>query len=129
MAETPTTMEADMDAAGAHSPDDIDVRRILVAGAIVVATIIIAVIAAALVRNGLSGWFGASASPQVPRPPAVDGPALQPTPATDLEALRAEKRRMLNEYRWLDREKGIARIPIAQAMQRVVQDAARGAGK
>ena len=50
-------------------------------------------------------------------PPAIAGPvALQPDPAHDIAAFRAQKRQWLGTYGWVDREHGIARIPIERAM-------------
>lgn len=51
------------------------------------------------------------------------GPQLQLNTAADLVKFRAQKEQQLNSYGWVDRDKGIAHIPIAQAMQDV---AARG---
>ena len=48
------------------------------------------------------------------------GPQLQLNTAADLEKFRAQKEQQLNSYGWVDRGKGIAHIPIAQAMQDVV---------
>lgn len=54
------------------------------------------------------------------KPPA---PVLQLDPAADLEKFRAQESAQLDSYGWVDRAHGIARIPIAQAMEDV---AARG---
>ena len=51
-------------------------------------------------------------------------PRLQTNDAGDLARLQAEQRGRLGGYAWVDREKGIAAIPIEEAMKRVV---ARGA--
>ena len=51
-------------------------------------------------------------------------PRLQTNDAGDLAKLQAEQRDRLNRYSWVDRDKGIAAIPIEEAMKRVV---ARGA--
>ncbi|MEH6953106.1 hypothetical protein V4R08_18020 (plasmid) [Nitrobacter sp. NHB1] len=51
-------------------------------------------------------------------------PRLQTNDAADLARLQAEQRGRLAGYAWVDREKGIAAIPIEEAMKRVV---ARGA--
>jgi len=51
-------------------------------------------------------------------------PRLQTNDAGDLAKLQAEQRDRLNRYTWVDRDKGIAAIPIEEAMKRVV---ARGA--
>ena len=48
-------------------------------------------------------------------------PALQEDPHKDLERLRESERQVLNSYGWVDREKGIARVPIEEAMKRVLE--------
>jgi hypothetical protein len=53
-------------------------------------------------------------------PPA---PELQLNTAADLAKFRDEQQQQLDSYGWVERGKGIAHIPIAQAMQDV---AARG---
>jgi hypothetical protein len=50
-------------------------------------------------------------------------PRLQNRPTTDLETLRAEERRLLSTYGWVDETKGIVRIPIEEAMRRTVLEA------
>ncbi|MGE5170340.1 MAG: hypothetical protein ACM3JC_08205 [Rudaea sp.] len=49
-------------------------------------------------------------------PPIAGAVQLQPAPAEDIAALREEKRRMISAYAWVDRAKGIARIPIDRAI-------------
>jgi hypothetical protein len=44
-------------------------------------------------------------------------PRLQEAPVRDLEAIRAAEDRLLNSYGWVDEQKGVARIPIARAME------------
>lgn len=51
------------------------------------------------------------------------GPQLQLNPAADLQKFAAQEDTQLDSYGWVERGKGIAHIPIAQAMQDV---AARG---
>ena len=51
-------------------------------------------------------------------PPA---PRLQVTPRQDLRDLRAREDEMLNSYQWVDRNAGIVRIPIAEAMKLTVE--------
>ena len=51
-------------------------------------------------------------------PPA---PRLQPTPAADLAAQRAEERALAESYGWIDEAAGIARIPVKEAMRLVVE--------
>lgn len=47
-------------------------------------------------------------------------PALQKTPQNDLKRFELEQRMALSGYGWVDRPKGIARIPIEEAMRIVI---------
>ncbi len=40
-----------------------------------------------------------------------------PSPAVDLEQLRQSDKQILNNYGWVDRQNGIVRIPIDEAMK------------
>lgn len=46
-----------------------------------------------------------------------EGVRLQTAPLTDLQALRAEERKILNGYGWMDQAAGVVHIPIDQAIQ------------
>jgi hypothetical protein len=46
-----------------------------------------------------------------------EGVRLQTAPFADLEALRAEERKILNGYGWVDQGAGVVHIPIDQAMR------------
>ena len=48
-------------------------------------------------------------------------PRLQDTPQQDMSALRAKQESLLKEYGWVNKEAGIARIPIEEAMRMVVE--------
>jgi hypothetical protein len=48
-------------------------------------------------------------------------PQLQQQPVLDLKTFRAEEDQVLNSYAWVDRPKGVVRIPIAQAIDLIVQ--------
>jgi hypothetical protein len=47
-------------------------------------------------------------------------PELQVSPQDDLRKFEAAQRAALSGYAWIDRSKGLARIPIAEAMQIIV---------
>jgi len=47
-------------------------------------------------------------------------PRLQVHPREDLRELRAREDSMLHTYGWVDKESGIARIPIDEAMKLIV---------
>jgi hypothetical protein len=50
---------------------------------------------------------------QRPLPPQ---PRLQTDPFTDITALRAKEREVLDEYAWVDKNTGVVRIPIERAI-------------
>ena len=52
-------------------------------------------------------------------------PRLEANPAADLAAERRREEGMLEGYAWVDRERGVARIPVQRAMEVL----ARGSGK
>jgi hypothetical protein len=51
-------------------------------------------------------------------PPA---PALQVTPARDLQQYLASQKAVLNSYGWVDQKAGVMRIPIDRAMDLLLQ--------
>jgi hypothetical protein len=61
------------------------------------------------------------------RPPAVrrrlppPEPRLQADPAADLRLMRAEEDAELNDYAWVDRSRGVIRLPIDRAMALLLQ--------
>jgi hypothetical protein len=59
-----------------------------------------------------------AAGQQDGRPPA---PRLQDNPQQELRELRARQESLLNGYGWVDKEAGVARIPIEDAMKMVVE--------
>jgi hypothetical protein len=48
-------------------------------------------------------------------------PRLQTDPRDDLEHLRETEDRVLESYGWVDRDAGVVRIPIDQAMRLAVE--------
>jgi hypothetical protein len=49
------------------------------------------------------------------------GPRLQTNPEADLHRLLADEHERLTGYHWIDRQKGIVRIPIEQAMRKLAR--------
>jgi len=54
--------------------------------------------------------------------PRYPDPQLQPNPAADMARFRDEEMRQLNGAGWIDKAKGIAHIPIADAMRKIAQE-------
>jgi hypothetical protein len=71
-----------------------------------------------LTAAGSAGALRLLARPSVPArasalPPE---PRLQTDPAGDLRRLRAEEDAALGSYGWVDRARGVIRVPVARAM-------------
>ena len=60
----------------------------------------------------------ADASASLLEPP---GPRLQVRPEIELAAFRAQEDAILSSYAWVDKEQGIVRIPVEEAMRLVVE--------
>ncbi|MGO8953609.1 MAG: hypothetical protein ACLPWS_07245 [Rhodomicrobium sp.] len=67
-------------------------------------------------------WSTRDVAPPFPRP--FPKPQLQSTPLSDLHTLQQRQEAQLKGYAWVDRDRGIIRIPIQRALQMI---AARGA--
>ena len=93
-------------------------RALIYAGIGLVGAIVLILITSAIM------YFSYSASTVFPHaattpisPPKVTGPALQVSPAANLQAYRQTQQAQLNSYGWVNQSQGIARIPIDLAMQ------------
>lgn len=53
--------------------------------------------------------------------PRNDAPRLQVDETADINAYRAKQNLLLNEYAWIDKSAGTVRIPIEQAMKRLLE--------
>jgi hypothetical protein len=56
-------------------------------------------------------------TPTVPAPDMSPAPDLQVASSLDYQQMRAAEEAQLHSYRWVDREAGIAAIPIKRAME------------
>ena len=79
---------------------------------------------------GIATFFKGSLVKQDPAPamlvearePRVPpGPNLQPNPTAELAAFRAAEDLELAKWAWVDKEKGVARVPVARAMEIVLE--------
>jgi hypothetical protein len=101
-----------------YTGGDLNLRGLGWGAAIIVGGIACALLAAALMLRERG-----PAANTPPQPFQGTTPLLQPAPQPDRAAYFAEKHRLLDSYGWVDRQAGIARIPLDEAMKLV---AARG---
>jgi hypothetical protein len=114
-----------------HEESDVNIRAILAFGAgLVLVTAVICFLLWLLFgyftnreARASTREFPLAAEQQNRMPPE---PRLQTNPKEDLRVLRARDEALLKSYGWTDKDAGIARIPIEEAMKLVV---ARGLPK
>lgn len=100
-----------------HEPQGLASGRLALAGVILAAgTLLVLILCFFLWRSHVSR------SPAVATYPAQ--PRLQPRPARDLATFRREQK---NEdiWGWVDRQHGVARIPVERAMQLMARETPR----
>lgn len=109
-----------------HEESDVNIGAILAFGAGLAGVAIVV----SIVVWGLFRYFDARESQQQPAayplaakqeqrlPPE---PRLQTNPRQDLADLRSAEDQTLTTYGWVDRNAGVVRIPVAEAMKLVIQ--------
>ena len=100
-----------------YEPSDIEVRRVLWIGV----TFVVVVSLSAVLLGGLVWLFEAASPPALVSPLEREelvppAPRLEALPMETLEQVRGRENDLLRTYGWVDREAGIARIPIDRAM-------------
>ena len=109
-----------------HETSDVDLRGLLrfVGGLVAAAVVIPALVGLLFVyfarreARPVSLEFPLAATEQNRVPPE---PRLQTSPREDLQNLREREDMVLKSYGWVDRNAGIVRIPIEEAMKLTVQ--------
>ncbi len=107
-----------------HEVHDVNLRPILRFGLVL---LIAAVVIYGLLWWMLRAWTNADlqVQPQVPpaavTPQPMQGPGVQPFPASELDALRAAQMAHLEAYGWIDRAQEVVHIPVMHAMQLLVE--------
>jgi hypothetical protein len=102
---------------------DLSARPIAWVGMAIVA-VVACVVASVFVLLHLWGVDPGADRLHMPTTVLVPGPVVQSAPQQDLRAYRAEKQRILEGAAWVDAQRGIARIPIADAMALLAASAA-----
>ena len=97
-----------------YEPDQPRLAGLVLGALAIVGAVVLAIVVAWLIVRGLA----ADETAEKPRQPPtiVGGPSLQAAPERDFPAFHAEKSKLIHEYGWVDRSRGIVRIPIEQAM-------------
>jgi len=93
---------------------DINVRGVVLAVGALAAITLVAVVLVWRLFTDLSKRDAETSAQPSPT-------ASQPDPVQDLRQLREEEARILEGYRWVDRDAGIARIPIERAMKLIIE--------
>ncbi|MGE0451003.1 MAG: hypothetical protein AB7Q29_15630 [Vicinamibacterales bacterium] len=112
---------------GTVEPDAVNVRGILGMTAGLIVVTILAHVAMYFTFNLMAHQIDASNPPRMfPVAPLADEreppqPRLQTDPKADLADLRAGEEAILNGYQWVDRNRNVVRIPIADAMRLTLQ--------
>lgn len=107
--------------AAKHETSDVSIRPL----AIFLALMTVTLLAVGGIVAGLFRWFEAQAGSHDPpapahaddrAPPVITEPLLQVSSRRDLQELRSREERVLGATEWVDRETGVARIPIERAI-------------
>ncbi|HVO93958.1 MAG TPA: hypothetical protein VMT22_14005 [Terriglobales bacterium] len=115
---------APVSGAPGHELSDLDPKKIGWFG-IALALLMIAVVAVSYL---LFDYFYTTVSRARPQPSPLSysreptpEPRLSVKPGDELKALRTEETKLLEGYDWIDRDRGIVRIPIARAIDILAQ--------
>jgi hypothetical protein len=109
-----------------HETTDVNVKGILLFGAGLFVTAVIVHLLVWVLFGFFSGRADVRAVRQYPLTAGRENqlppePRLQANPRDDLIDLHAHEEEVLTTYGWVDKEKGIVRIPIEEAMKIVVE--------
>ena len=113
---------------GAHETTDASSRPIVLAGAAILALVLLS---SAGVWVLIGHYARREAAASAPNPLASYGPKkppaprLQTEPRKELQAMRAGEDATLHAYGWVDRGAGRVRIPIERAMELVAKSGGR----
>jgi hypothetical protein len=119
-------METEHNPATRHEESDVNIRAIFAFGLGLFAVAVVIHALMWLLFMYFAGRSEASAEPSRPLPGIEKAalppePRLQTTPRQDLVDLRTQESALLDSYGWVDRNEGIVRIPIDEAMRLTLQ--------
>jgi hypothetical protein len=121
---TPTG-PADVNPRVHHETSDVSIRGILISAAVLIAVTIVSAIALWFLQYDLERRRKAADRPPFPGATVTfknfPDPQMEVAPAAALEIVREEEQKNLNARGWVDEKSGVARIPIDEAMNRIVE--------
>jgi hypothetical protein len=105
-----------------HEEKDVGAKAVLITAAAFLPFCVLM----ALVVFVLFGFFErtrpeAEVSPLAPTRELPPNPRLQVYPRVDLQEMRTRENVLLHQYAWIDKDKGIVRIPIERAIELIAQ--------
>lgn len=102
-----------------HQPAGISVRGVLWGGLAIAFGITLAALVAYLLWQRWDAPSGAQfpGAPNTGAVPTSVQPLLQSAPQQERAQYFAEKQRLIESWEWIDRQHGIARIPVEQAIR------------
>ena len=112
---------------GSYEGTDANPRTLVIWGLVLLSVLVFSIAAAWVVFDVLTAV--AERNDRKPSPLASTdgprGPRLLTNEPANLEAVLEEQDRILDSYGWVDKERGVVRIPIEEAMALLVKEAAK----
>ncbi len=102
-----------------HERTEIDVGRVTRIGLVMALILVLSLLAVGALFHAFDRAHpgrGSEAAPRVFEAQLPPQPRIQVHPGRDLRQVRALEDEHLNHYAWIDRSRGIARVPIDRAM-------------
>lgn len=120
------TDDATRDTATGHETRDLSTRVVVIFGVslfvgAVIVHLVVWLLYAQFAKVAATAYRQEYPMAHVGAPEPPPEPRLQTEPREDLQRMRADENRALESYGWVDAQRGVIRIPIAQAMAMTVQ--------
>lgn len=132
MAEAHPPASPSGDPAGGYERSDLTAKSVAIFGVALAAVIILVLVVTGWMFHYFSAQYArvdVPPSPLARTRPGPPEPRLQVDPTKDLRAMRAEEDTRLTGYGWVDKEAGVVRMPIARAMELLVERGLPAAAK
>ncbi len=108
-----------------HETRDVRLRPVIIGTALITLMTLVAAAGMVALYGALADREAERSRPRNPLASTVSQvppePRLQALPIADLQTLREAEDRRLGSYAWVDREAGVARIPIERAIDLLLE--------